>query len=198
MPSYIPSYARDKVLVGLARLFIGPYNATSPLLAPANSVPLNGAWPVGWVPIGATEEGVTFNFQRSTEAVRIEEQATPVYKNTSEIDWNIEAVLSQDSLDTMKLAMGGGTIVVTPPGSGTVGTRKLTISTDMDQLCLGMEGQNEFGFWRRFRVPLITSEGNVGAKFRRAADARRYACKFNALCAPEEVDIIEMNAAALP
>lgn len=198
MPSYIPSYARDKVLVGLARLFIGPYNASVPLLAPANSVPLNGAWPVGWVPIGATESGVTFNFQRTVEKVFIEEQATAVYANTSEVDWNIEAVLSQDSLDTMKISMGGGTIVVTPPASGVVGTRKLTISTDMDQLCLGMEGQNEYGFWRRFRIPLITSEGNVSAKYLRAKDARRYNTKFNALCAPEEVDIVEMNAAALP
>lgn len=198
MPSYIPAYARDKVLVGLARLFVGAYNPTTPLALPANTVALNGTWPVGWTPIGATEEGVAFNFSRSTESVRIEEQATPVHKNTSELDWNIEAVLSEDSLETMKLALGGGTITVTPPATGVPGTRTLVISTDMDKLCLGMEGQNEFGFWRRFRIPLITSEGNVAARYRRAADARRYNVKLNALCAPEEVEIVEMNLAALP
>lgn len=195
--AFIPSYNRTKVAVGVVAMFIGPYSATAPLALPASTVPLGGAWPVGWVAIGATEEGVTENFQRSTQEIMIEEQATAVFKNTDKIDWNYEVTLSEDTLETMKLGFGGGTIVVTPPGVGTPGTRKLIIATDMDQLCLGWEGQNPNGYWTRARVPLITSEGNISKKNRRAADARRYSCKFNVLCAPEEVEIVEMNAAAL-
>lgn len=195
--SFIPSYDRTKVAVGVVALFIGPYSATAPLALPASTVPLGGAWPLGWVPIGATEEGVTENFQRSTTKIRIEEQATAVFTNTDEIDWNYEVSLSQDTFETMKLAFGGGQIVVTPPGVGTPGTRKLIIATDLDQLALGWEGQNPNGYWFRSRVPLISSEGNISKKNRRSADARRYSCKFNVLCSPEEVELVEMNAAAL-
>lgn len=197
MVSFIPSYDRTQVMVGVVAMRIGPYNALAPLQLPAVTVPIGGAWPAGWVPIGATEEGVTENFQRSTSSIMIEEQATPVYKNTDSIDWNYEVILSQDNLDVMKLAYGGGTITVTPPATGIPGYRRLVISTDMDQLCLGLEGLNPSGMPTRIRVPLITSEGNIAKKNRRAADARRYACKFNALCAPEEVEIVEINAAAL-
>ena len=198
MPSYIPSYNVQKVLVGQARMFVAPYIPSAPEPLPANTVALGAAWGVNWVPVGATEDGMQFNFQRSTEKIMIEEQVTAVYRNTTEVDWNIEATLSEDSLETMKLAMGGGTIVVTPPASGIPGTRKLTISTDLEQLTFGFEGQNYLGQWRRVRIPLVTSEGNVAARYRRAADARRYKTQFNALCAPESVDIIEWNAAALP
>lgn len=198
MPSFIPTYDRTKVLTGVVGLFIGAYNPSVPLALPARTVALGGAWPVGWVPIGATEDGVTENFQRSTQKIMIEEQATPVITETENIDWNFEAVLSQDTLDSMKLAFGGGTITVVPPASGVPGYRRLQISTDMDKLCLGMEGKNSYGKATRYNVPLISSEGNVSKKNRRAADARRYATKFNVLCAVEEVIIEEIYADALP
>lgn len=198
MVSFIPQYDRTKVLTGVVALYIGAYSSTSPLALPARTVALGGAWPVGWTPIGATEDGVTENFQRSTQKIMIEEQATAVIEETETIDWNFEATLSQDTLDSMKLAFGGGTITVVPPASGVPGYRKLVISTTMDQLCLGMEGKNSYGMPTRYNVPLINSTGNVSKKNRRAADARRYATKFNVLCAPEEVIIEEIYAAALP
>jgi hypothetical protein len=198
MPSFIPTYDATKVLTGVVALFIGPYSATAPLALPARTVPLGGAWPLGWVPIGATEDGVTENFQRSTQKIMIEEQATPVIEETESIDWNFEATLSQDTLDTMKLAFGGGTITVVPPASGVPGYRTLQISTTMDKLCLGMEGKNSYGKPTRYNVPLINSTGNVSKKNRRAADARRYATKFSVLCAPEQVVVEEIYADALP
>lgn len=198
MPSFIPTYDRTKVITGVVAPYIGAYSATAPLQLPALTVPLGGAWPVGWVALGATEDGVTENFQRSTQKIMIEEQATPVITETENIDWNFEVTLSQDSLDTMKTAFGGGTISVFPPASGVPGYRTLTVSTTMDQLCLGFEGKNPYGMPTRYLIPLISSEGNISKKNRRAADARRYACKFNVLCAVEEVVIQEIYAAALP
>jgi hypothetical protein len=198
MVSFIPQYDPTKVLAGVAALRIGAYSSTAPLQLPAKTVALGGAWPVGWVAVGATEDGVTENFQRSTQSIMIEEQPTPVATETENIDFNYEVTLSQDTLDTWKLAAGGGTIVVVPPASGVPGYRTLTLSTDLDKLCLGLEGKNPYGMPTRVRVPLIASVGNISKKYRRAADARRYACKFNVLCAPEEVEIQEIYAAALP
>lgn len=198
MPSFIPTYDGTKVLAGMVAMRIGAYSATSPLLLPAKTVALGGAWPVGWVAVGATEDGVTENFQRSMQAIMIEEQATPVSKETENIDMNYEVTLSQDTLDVWKLSAGGGTITVVPPASGVPGYRTLQLSTDLDKLCLGLEGKNPYGKPTRIRVPLISSEGNISKKNRRAADARRYACKFNVLCPVEDVEIVEIYADALP
>lgn len=198
MVSFIPSYDGTKVLAGLAAIRIGAYSASAPLQLPAKTVPLGGAWPAGWIAVGATEDGVTENFQRSTQSIMIEEQATPVATETESIDFNYEMTLSQDTLDTWKLAAGGGTITVVPPASGVPGYRTLQLSTDLDKLCLGLEGKNPYGMPTRLRVPLIASVGNIAKKYRRAADARRYAVKFNVLSAVEDVEIQEIYAAALP
>lgn len=198
MVSFIPSYDGTKVLAGMVAMRIGAYSSVAPLQLPAKTVALGGAWPAGWIAVGATEDGVTENFQRSMQAIMIEEQATPVSKETENIDMNYEVTLSQDTLDTWKLAAGGGVITVVPPASGVPGYRTLQLSTDLDKLCLGLEGKNPYGKPTRIRVPLISSEGNIAKKNRRAADARRYACKFNVLCPVEDVEIVEIYADALP
>lgn len=198
MPAYTPTYTRQNVLVGQAKMYVAPYSLVTPPELPADTVALGAAWGAPWTPPGATEEGMTFNFSRSSEAVRIEEQATPTHLNTTEIDWNISTTLSEDTLLTWKLSMGGGVITQIPAAVGQPAVETLTISSDLEQLVFGFEGVNEFGFWRRVLIPLVTSNGTVEASYRRAVNARRYATVFGALCAPEEVEIRNMKAVALP
>jgi len=196
MTAFIPQYEREEVLVGLARGFVAEYNALTPVELPDEEVALGAAWSPPWTPLGATEEGLAFLFSRETEGIFIEEQATPVHKNTTEANLAVEAVLSQDSLKTWKLAMGGGLITVVAAGVGQIGKRTLKLSTDLEQLVMAFEGKNAEGYWRRVLIPIVTSEGKVEARYRRAADARRYATTFNALCAIEDVIIEEMTAPA--
>ena len=203
MPNQVqPTYTRQKVLVGQARTFLQKLTPTSVPALPADTVALGGAWPSSgvniWVPPGATSEGLNFRFQRSTQDVNVEEQLTPVQVNTTGLDISMEMVLSEDSMETMAVAYGSGSIVTVPAASGTMGKKTLTIGSDLDTFAFGFETQNEFGFFRRVLIPSVVSVGQAETLYRRAQDARRYAVSFRVLCAPEEIIVIDKTANALP
>lgn len=197
-----PAYTRQNVLAGQARMFLQKLGPTIVPALPAETVALNGAWPTVapniWVPVGATQEGLNFRFQRTTQDINIEEQLTPVSVNTTGLDISFDTVLSEDTLQTMQVAFGGGTITTTAPGVSQIGKSELVIGSDLDQYAFGFEARNEFGFFKRVFVPTVVSVGQVEALHRRAADARRYAVSFRAICAPEEIKILSKTANITP
>jgi hypothetical protein len=203
MPSQVqPAYTRQNVLVGQARGFMQKIVTGTVAALPADTVALGGAWPSTgtniWVPIGGTSEGLNLRFQRSTQDVNIEEQVTPVQVNTTGLDISVEMILSEDTMETMVKAYGGGSIVTTAAATGQIGKKTLTIATDLDTYAFGFETQNEFGFFRRVLIPSVVSVGQAETLYRRAQDARRYAVSLRVLCAPEEIIVIDKTAAALP
>lgn len=194
MAAFIPAYERKNVLVGMARMFLAPYDEDTPEELPANTVALNGPWGGNWVPIGATQEGVTIGFTRETEDITIEEQFTPVDTKTSAIAFNISTVLSEDTLQTMKWAYGGGEIITTAADATNPGTQQLVISSELEHLTLGFEGVNKFGFWRRVLIPDVLSVGEIETNYRRAAEQRLYSTSFRSVVPIEDVVILEMTA----
>lgn len=202
MVAAIPAYVRQNVLAGQARMFLQKLLPTSVPALPLDTVALNGAWPASgtniWVPVGATQEGLNLRFQRSTQDITIEEQLTPVSVNTTGLDISAEVVLSEDTVETMVTAYGGGSIVTTAASSGVIGKKVLTIGSDLDQYAFGFETQNAAGFFRRVMIPTVVSVGQAETLYRRAQDARRYAVSLRVLCAPEEIVVIEKTANALP
>jgi hypothetical protein len=201
MPNQVsPVYTREKVLVGQAQMYLQKIVTGSAPALPADTVALGGAWPSTgtniWLPVGATQEGLNFRFQRSTQDVNVEEQLTPVQVNTTSLDISMDMVLSEDSMETMVYAYGGGSIVTTAAGVGQIGKKELTINSDLDLYAFGFETQNEFGFFRRVLVPAVVSVGQAETLYRRAQDARRYAVSLRVICAPEEIDIVEKTAVA--
>lgn len=168
---------------------------TTPAL-PADTVPLNGPWGADWVAIGATEEGVTLAFSRSTENIMIEEQATAVDVRTTEVTFSVNASLSEDSLDTMKLAFGGGRIDVVPATASTPAKRTLIVSDELEQFALGFEGKNEFGLPRRILIPVVLSVADAEAAYRRAAAPRRWNTSFRSLVDIQDCDIVDITAPA--
>lgn len=201
MPGFTPTYDRTKVMSGMVAVRLAPYNATSPAVLPAETVALGGAWPSTpqpWTAIGATEQGASVMFRRSTQSLTVEEQLTPVKVETTEIEFKVEATLAEDTLETMRTAFGGGTITTTAAGVGTIGKKTLALASDLDHFALGLEGKNPSGFWRRMLVPEIVSIADVEITNRRAAGLRLYKVSFMALSAIEEVTIVDMTAAALP
>lgn len=192
------TYDRSKVLVGQARPFVKPYDVnTPPVLPNSNSVALNGAWGSGWLELGATMNGLEFDFDRKTKRIMIEEQQTPVAVTTTDTTFAFNLELSEDSLDTMLLAYGGGLITTTAAASGTVGTRQLQIGTELTQFSFAFEGQNEYGFWRRVLVPVVVSVANAKTMYRRADKQRTYKVEFTSLVDPSQVTILEQFAVAL-
>lgn len=196
MTNVTPVYDRSKVLVGQARRYIAPYTTTSPPALPANTTALNTAWTSPWVELGATTKGLEFDFKRTTKKIMIEEQQTPVQITTDSTEFTFGMELSEDSLDTMKLAYGGGIITTVAPTTGVPGTRQLVIGSDLSLYSFGFEGVNEFGFWRRVLVPVVVSIADAKTVYSRSDKQRTYSVKFSSLVDVSQVTIIEQNLAA--
>jgi hypothetical protein len=198
MASFIPTYTAANVLTGSAKMYTQVYNPSVPPVTPADSLALGAAWAGPWVPIGATESGVTFSFKRATDDITIDEQVTPVDKRTKDVNFTMDVELSEDTIASMVLAYGGGGIVTTPASSGVTGVKVLTISSDLTYFSFGFEGINPFGLPRRVVVPISVSTANAKTQYQRAKKQRTYSTSFESLVAPELVVIREITAAALP
>jgi hypothetical protein len=199
MVDFIPRYDRKNILRGMAALWVASYNATTPLTLPGNALPLGGDWKdatlgnVAWRAVGATESGVTMRFTRETTDIAIEEQVNPVDVATNTLDPRVECTLAEDTLETMMLAYGGGTITTIAPTSTAVGTQELTIAEEVQHLTLGMEGVNNKGYWRRVLFQDVLSVAEVETAYRRAESQRLYAVSFRLVSPISALKVREMN-----
>lgn len=197
MATLVPQYNAANVLTGMAALRLAPYDPTTPAELPANTVALGGTWSSPWVAAGATMEGVSFQYSRDTDEIVIEEQMTAVDERTKSLSFTVEVELAEDTLQTMRWAYGGGTITTTAAAAGTPGTSQLVIADEMEDLAIGLEGQNEAGLWRRILIPRVKSRADVKTAYRRSNAPRTYAVSLRSLVAPSEVVIINCDAPAL-
>ena len=197
----IPRYTRKNVIRGMAAIWVRPQLDAAVL--PANDLALGGDWadPVKgsilWTSIGASESGATMRFSRSTNDLTIEEQINPVDIATTSLDPRIEITLAEDTLETMKLAYGGGAITTVAPATGIPGYRELKIAQDIEHLTLGLEGMNTKGQWRRVLWPDVLSVADVETSYRNAESNRLYATSFRLVAPITEVVIREWNLAAI-
>jgi hypothetical protein len=185
----------------MAAMYLAPFSSASPAVLPAESVALGGTWPSSpqvWTAIGATEDGVTLGFRRNTADQMVEEQITPVGVETTDADLRCEVSLSEDTLETLRIAFGGGTITTVAAASGQIGKKTLALATDLTHFALGFEAKNPSGFFRRVLIPNIVSIADISTPFRRAAGPRRYKAAFRCLVKLEDVTIVDKTADALP
>lgn len=186
------------VIVGPAYPFTAPFGTA----APADDLPVNQGvngvftdWPGAWVPMGATQEGVTLGIVQNSNDIAIEEQSTPAQVTVNSMDISVATVLSEDTLATVKLVTGGlGSIAVTAPGTTQIGKSVLTLAEGLSAVALGFDGYNEFGFYTRVIIPKVLSVANVQVAYRRAADARRYSVTFRAICPVNQITITKKTA----
>lgn len=202
MANMQPRYVRKNVVRGQAQVWYRPYDVSAAL--PSNEMPLGGDWTsttgtngghADWTPIGATEGGVTMRFTRETNDISVEEQPNPLDVATNTLDPRIEATLAEDTLNTMKLAYGGGTIISTAPTPTTSGVREYKISNELEHLTLGLEGMNHEGYWRRVLLQDVLSVAEVETAFRRSETQRLYAVSFRIVSPVEDMIIREKFAA---
>jgi hypothetical protein len=189
----LPNVDPDNVLVGQAAVRLFPLTGTGPAPAlPLDTVALNGAWPVGWVAIGATEAGVSLGFQRTTQDIRIEERSVAVDVTTTETMFTVDTELAEDTIDTMLIAFGGGVTNIVAATPTTNGRKTLKVSSELDHFALGMEGRNEFGAPRRILIPTVLSIANATTAFRRAAAKRTWKVQFKSLVEITDCDIVDI------
>lgn len=182
-------YTPSNVVVGQAIGYYGEVGAT----VPANTVPYGGDWGVSWVNPGATEEGWRLNGDTSTTAHNIEEQPNPVLNTIESRTMGIAASLAEDTLESLRLAFAGGTIVV---GTGAdVGVRTFKLSNDITEFAVGLDMKTVGGKCRRVIIPRASGAGTVDVAFRRSAAKRMWPVQFTALCRPDEIIIRDITPA---
>ena len=203
MPTLTPRYTRKNVIRGQAQIWTRPQDDDATL--PANTMPLGGDWSVAepdgnplWTSIGASESGATMRFSRSTNDITIEEQLNPVDIATTGVDPRIEVTLSEDTLETMKLAYGGGTITTVAPTATVPGYKELVIAEDIEHLTLGLEGMNTKTEWRRVLWLDVLSVADVETSYRRAETQRLYAVSFRLVSPIQSAIVREWDLAPTP
>lgn len=204
MVNFTPRYTPDFVLTGPAQLWVQPWVFGTPATLPDDDLELGGLWDTPWRAIGATKEGVTGRFSRTVQNITIEEQMTPVDQKTTAAGFTFTAQLSEDTLETIRDAYGGGTITTVAPGSGTIGKKKLVIGDELSYIAVGFEtfapprvGVTDGDPWRRLIVPKVSSAAEVETPYRRAESQRLYPVTFTSLVPISDVEIWEWNADAL-
>jgi hypothetical protein len=188
-----PSIDTTKVLIGTAILYTAPANTA----APADTIADGTTWASPWTYVGATEEGVSLAVGTDTGDIRVEEQSTPVLIVVNAKNVRILAALSEDTIENMKLAYGGGTLTTTAAATGIPGTKKLVLSNSVSILAAGFEGVNSYGFYRRVYIPQVLSVADVTTPYRRAANNRAYNIELRAVCDPSLITITDKTAIAL-
>jgi hypothetical protein len=203
MPSFTPRYEEFNVLTGPAQIWTKPYIFGTPAALPADTVLLGGLWPSPWRAIGATKEGVTGRFARSVQNITIEEQSTPVDQKTTSAAFTFTAQLSEDTLETIQLAYGGGSIETTAAGAGTKGKKTLVLSEDTEYIAIGFEtfaapreAVEDETPWRRLLIPKASSAAEVETAYRRADGQRLYPVTFTSLVPISACPVVELNADA--
>jgi hypothetical protein len=69
------------------------------------------AWPSGWVQVGYTSEGHTFNSSLSVDDVEVAELVDPVRRVTTKRDTKVAFAMAELTLAHFKLRLNGGTVV---------------------------------------------------------------------------------------
>jgi hypothetical protein len=187
-------YNPQNVVVGMATGYFSP--AGTPM--PANTVAAFGDWGTLWKQAGATEEGWRFGGDSSTTPHNIEEQPNPAAVTLESRGINITAALAEDTLDSLRLAFGGGTITTTPAGAGVGVVDEFKLSDNVDVFAVGLDLQTVGGKTRRIYVPRASGSGNVDVAFRRSAAKRTWPVAFAALCKPSEIIIRDITPVAGP
>lgn len=179
---------------GAATLYLGPVGT----VMPPDSVNMGVSWSTGipaWVPVGATDSGINYGWNPSTNDLTIEESMLPVAVLMQTSDFPVTATFAEDVIANLKYAMGVGLIAVTAAGAaGVVGKSVYTLGTLLTPMALGIEYANPTGHWTRVSVPNVMSVGQVTVNNNRASQKRMYAATFRAVCLPSAITITYKTA----
>lgn len=94
----------------------GPGTIYAAPLGTSEPVAVTGAWPSGWVKLGYTDGGSTFQNAPQTGTIEVEEEYYPVRYVTTGADASMAWAFAEDTAANFLLALNAG---VGTPGSGT-------------------------------------------------------------------------------
>ena len=189
-----PAYTSSQVLFGNGYLWTAPFATALPADIDLGDLT---KW-VGWTYVGGTDQGVQIQFSPNMNEINIEETPIPIASLVQTATFQISASLSEESLNNINLAYGGGGSIATQAqATGVPGKKTLTLSSNFATLACAILAKNDLGFPRVFYVPKIMSAGQVQTNFRRAADKRMYPITLNSLTDLANCQVIDIISAAL-
>lgn len=132
----VPAIATDP-----GYLWWAPAGTAEPTHTVAGSV-FTDAWPVGFLLLGATEEGSNFSFQTTTEQITVAEFLDPLKYVSTGRSGSIAFALASITATNMKRALNGGTITTTGTGATTMSAYTPPVLGAEVRCVIGWESQD--------------------------------------------------------
>jgi hypothetical protein len=172
------SVAVPTILTDPGMLWIAPIGTADPTNTVAGSVFTDDP-AVAYIPLGATQDGITFNYSTTVEPIRVAEFFDPIRYSTTERGGSMAFTLASLTLSNLSRAMNAGTAALTalsgtgatslfkfePPDPGTeVRSMVLWESTDKTLRILGRQ---------------VIQGGEVSMAFKKAPDIAGIPCTWS-------------------
>lgn len=170
------------VLTDPGELRIAPLGSTMPNMGetPVTAGVFSDAWPVAWLPLGATTEGSTFAYSTSVEPIMVAEFFDPIKYATTERSGNIAFNLADFTLTNYRRALNGG-IAALVPSAGTAGPTAVYSFEPPDpgsevRVMIGWESTDKT---MRLVLRQTIQGGEVSSAFQKAPNIAAIPCTFN-------------------
>lgn len=171
----MPTIATPNVLVDPGYLFWAPLATALPTNTVAGSV-FTDSWASAWVPLGATEEGSTFNYSSTVEPVTVAELFDPVRYATTSREGSMAFNLADWTLNNLKRALNGGTVTtVSGTGATTLTSYEPPDPGDEVRAMIGWESQDNTV---RIIIRQALNGGEIASAFQKAPAKAVIACQF--------------------
>lgn len=171
------SYATPLVLTDPGYLFWAPLLSTEPTHAAAGSTYDADAWPVAWIPLGATEDGSKVSYETKIEPIKVAEFFDPIRWSTVERSGNIAFNLTNWTLNTVKRVFNGGTLA-TVSGTGATLSSSYVLPSPGQEV-RAMIGWESLDHTVRLICYQTINGGTIEQAYRRAPSLAMLPCTFN-------------------
>ena len=161
-----PAVVTPNLLVDPGWLFWAPPLSTLPSNTVVGSV-FTDAWPVAWLPLGATVEGSTLTYETEVEAMSVAELFDPIKYATTGRTGSFAMALASYTLTNLKRALNGGTIAVTGATTTTMSSYTLPTPGAETRSMIGWESSDSTV---RVVVLQALSSGSIEMAFQKAPD----------------------------
>lgn len=165
-------------------LFYAPLGTTLPTNTVTGSV-FTDAWPVGFVALGATDDGSAFNWQTTTDKIEAAEFLDPIAWKTTGREGSLAFALMSIHAQNIKRALNGGTLVTTGTGATSMTTLTPPLAGAEVRCILGWESQDST---ERLIIPQAFNSGALQIARRKGVNKATLACEFK----------IELPASGVP
>lgn len=147
------------ILVGVGTLYIAAAETAATALT---------ATPGGsWRSLGETDGGVKVTPTRTRESFSSDQRTGKVKVVQTEEGLTVETNLHESTLENLADVLDG-TVTDTPPGAGTIGTRKIYLHSgaEVSEFALLFRGKSPYGDWpAQFYVPRAYFDDDVEMEF---------------------------------